>query len=263
MMDLKDKKILITGGGGNGLAAGICYVLGTLGATLIVNEISDPRIKELKKKFNNIITFRADIADEREVKAMFSFIEKEVGSLDGLVNNAGVGLAKYAHETCVEEFDALYGIDVKGLWLVSKYFVNHLFKYGGSGNIVNISSIHALRTMNKYAIYSSAKAAVEGLTRGMAVEMGKHNIRVNAVGPGYVHSEQNQGLLGSITDDPENWVEDHINNYQAINSIIEAENCGNAIAFLLSNMSQGITGQTIYVDNGTSVLLYNNGFIKK
>lgn len=261
-MNLENKKILITGGGGNGVAAGICEVLTTYGAIPVVNEVSQSRLHELKKRYKKVIAIEANIAEETEVKAMFAKITKEVGGLDGLVNNAGIGLAKNAHEATEEEFNTLYGIDVKGLWLVSKYFVDHLLHHRRSGNIVNISSIHALRTMKKYALYASAKAAVEGLTRGMAVELGKYNIRVNAVGPGYVHSDQNMGLLQSLSDDPIQWVNDHLQNYQAINQKVKAEDCGKTIAFLLSNLSQGVTGQTIYVDNGTSVLLYDNSFIR-
>ena len=128
----------------------------------------------------------------------------------------------------------------------------------GGGVIINISSIHALRTMGKYAIYASAKAAVEGLTRGMAIELGKHHIRVNSVGPGYVHSDQNKVLFKSLTDDPEKWIDEHINRFQAIDEAVKAENCGNVVSFFLSDLSEGVTGQSIYVDNGTSVMLYND-----
>src|SRR5690606_38945288 len=113
------------------------------------------------------------------------------------------------------------------------------------------------------AIYSSAKSAVDGLTRGMAVELGPYNIRVNSVGPGFVYSDQNQILLKALTDDVEQWIESHVNDYQSINTLMDPENCGNVVAFLLSDSSTGVTGQSIHVDNGTSILLYNNGFIKK
>ena len=257
MNDLKDKNILVTGSGGTGVGSGICKVLNRLGARLILNEIHEESLSLLQKKYPDSYTIQADISREEDVKAMFAEIEDKVGKLDGLVNNAGIGLIRNAHEATVAEFNALFNVDIKGLWQVSRAFVNHLLKLNHSGNIVNISSIHALRTMGGYAIYASAKSAVEGLTRGMAIELGEHHIRVNSVGPGYVHSDQNVVLLKSLTDDPEKWINEHLDRFQAIHEVVQPENCGNAVAFLLSELSQGVTGQSIYVDNGTSVMLYN------
>ncbi len=263
MQDLKNKKILITGGGGNGLASGICKALDQNGAKLIINEVTENNFSNLRDTYPHAIFIQADISREEEVENMFVEIEEKVGILDGLVNNAGIGMVEYAHQVDTIGFDELYNVDVKGLWQVSKSFVNHLLKHNHSGNIVNITSIHVLKTVGRYALYSSAKSAVEGLTRGMAIELGKYNIRVNSVGPGFVHSDQNQNLLQSLTDDPEKWVDDHIHHYQVVNKVMEPVNCGNVIAFLLSQLSDGVTGQAVYVDHGTSLLLYANDFIKK
>ena len=263
MIDLKNKKILVTGGGGNGLASGICSALDHLGAQLILNEIEEDCLLNVKAKYPHAFSIQADITKEDQVRAMFAEIESKFGVLDGLVNNAGVGLVKPAHEATGLEFDGLFNIDVKGLWQMSKFFVNHLLRHNHIGNIVNISSIHAARTMDQYAVYSSAKSAVEGLTRGMAIELGRYNIRVNSVGPGFVYSNQNQELLQNLTDDVDEWINNHVNDYQAIHQLMDPENCGNVVAFLLSEKSTGVTGQSIYVDNGTSTLLYSNSFIKK
>ncbi len=257
MRELKDKKILVTGSGGTGVASGICKVLNGFGARLILNEIQEGSLSHLQEKYPDSYTIQADISREEEVEAMFGEIEENVGKLDGLVNNAGIGLIKNAHEATVAEFNRLYNVDIKGLWQVSRAFVNHLLKHNHTGNIVNISSIHALRTMGQYAIYASAKSAVEGLTRGMAIELGKHRIRVNSVGPGYVHSGQNQVILKSLVEDPEKWIHDQIHRFQAVNEVVKPENCGNVVAFFLSEQSEGVTGQSIYVDNGTSVMLFS------
>lgn len=257
MDDLKDKNILVTGSGGTGVGSGICKVLNSIGARLILNEIDEVSLSLLQKKYPGSYTIQADISREEDVKAMFAEIEDKVGKLDGLVNNAGIGLIRNAHEATTMEFNKLYDVDIKGVWQVSRAFVSHLLKYKHTGNIVNISSIHALRTMHQYAIYASAKSAVEGLTRGMAIELGEHRIRVNSVGPGYVHSDQNEVILKSLTEDPKKWIHDQIHRYQAVNEEVQPENCGNVVAFLLSEQSVGVTGQSIYVDNGTSVMLYN------
>ena len=256
-LDLSGKNILVTGGGGVGVGAGVCQALTNFGAKVILNEINFELADIAAKKYSNATPVTADISKGDQVAAMFAEIKEKIGLIHGLVNNAGVGLAKLAHEASEEDFDGLYNVDIKGVWQVSKAFVNQLLEANETGSIVNISSVNAHSTMSRYAIYASAKAAVEGLTRGMAVELGPNNIRVNAVGPGYVHADQNYDLIKTWSDDPEQWTRDFIKDQQVLLYDIEPEDCGNAVAFLHSDLSRAITGQTIYVDNGSTSLLFN------
>jgi len=259
-MNLSHLNVLITGAGGTGVGHGVCEALAHFGATLIINDIDSAKAEKAAAKYPKAIPIAADISKEEEVKRMFATIEEQVGFVNGLVNNAGVGLSKEAHEVTATEFDRLYSIDIRAVWLVSKYFTNQLLAKEKSGSIVNISSVHAFGTHAKFAIYASAKSAVEGLTRGMAYELGKHNIRVNAIGPGYVHAEQNFDLIKTWADDPQEWVDYFIQNYQVSPEFIQPVDCGNTAAFLLSGLSRSITGQTIYVDRGTTIMLMNRGF---
>lgn len=256
-MNFKGKNILVTGGGGAGVAAGICKVLSACGATVIVNERSIADARKVTDNLPGSFAVAADISKSEEVTAMFRTVRKQVGIVHGLVNNAGVGLSKVSHEATEEDFNRLYNTDVKGVWQVSKAFVDQLLETKQPGNIVNISSVHAHSTMSGFAIYASAKSAVEGLTRGMAVELGPYNIRVNAVGPGFVHSDQNYDLIKTWTPDPEQWVKDYIEDQQVLFFDIRPEDAGNVVAFLLSDLSRAVTGQTLYVDNGTTSLLFN------
>ena len=256
-IDLKGKRILVTGASGFGVGAGVCEVLSACGATVLVNARSMEQAEEAAAKYPNAIPIVGDISKPEDVEHIF----KQAGVVHGLVNNAGIGLSKPAHEASIEEFDRLYGIDVRGLWMMSRAFVRQLQENSLQGNIVNISSVHAHSTMNGYGIYASAKAAIEGLTRGMSVELGKYNIRVNAVSPGYVHAEQNYELIGSWTDDPKGWVKQHSNNQQSLKHEISNTDCGNSVAFLLSDLARSITGQSLYIDNGMTCMLYNNDFI--
>ncbi|MEO6499931.1 MAG: SDR family oxidoreductase [Mucilaginibacter sp.] len=262
-MNLKGKNILVTGGGGVGVGAGVCEVLSRLGATVILNELRPEDAVSAAKKYPGAIPIAADIRSEEEIAAMFSGIKEKVGVLHGLVNNAGIGLSKLAHEATETEFMRLYDTDIKGVWQVSKAFVKQLLLAKQSGNIVNISSVHTYATIARYALYASCKSAVEGLTKGMAVEVGPHNIRVNAVAPGYVHAEQNYELLKSLTADPKQWVEDVKTDHQVLFNAVYPEDCGNVVAFLLSDLSRAVTGQTIYTDNGSVHLLYNRSFTEK
>lgn len=258
-IDLTGRNILVTGGGGVGVGSGVCKSLSKAGATVIINELELDKAEAAIEGYPGSVAIAADIGDESAVEAMFERLGSTVGTIHGVVNNAGVGLSKVAHEVSQDEFQRLYDIDLKGVWLVSRQFVKQL-PAGVNGGIVNISSIHAHSTMSKYAIYSSAKSAVEGLTRGMAVELGPQNIRVNAVAPGYVHAEQNYDLIKTWTDDPEQWVKDFVKDYQVQDAAVEPEDCGNVAAFLMSDLAKAVTGQLIRVDNGTTSLLFGRNF---
>ena len=259
-MNFKGLNVLVTGGGGVGVGAGVCNVLAKLGAKVIVNEKHIADAQAAAKQYPGAIGVAADVSSEEEVALMFKKIAAEAGVVHCLVNNAGIGLSKPAHQASTAEFNRLYDTDIKGVWQVSKGFVNQLLAAGKPGSIVNISSVHAHSTINNYAIYASCKSAVEGLTRGMAVELGPHKIRVNAIAPGYVHSDQNYDLIGTWTNDPKKWVDELITDQQVLHFDIQPDDCGQVVAFLLSDISRAVTGQTIYVDNGSVNLLYNMGF---
>jgi len=256
-MNLKGKNILVTGGGGVGVGAGVCQALEQFGARIILNELNLDLANKASQRYSSAYPIAADVSNPEQLQHMFEQLGQEVGVIHGLVNNAGVGLSKLAHEASLEEFNRLYDVDIRGVWMISKLFVNQLLENNSIGSIVNISSVNALATMSRYAIYASAKAAVEGLTRGMAVELGPMDIRVNAVGPGYVHAEQNYDLIKTWSDDPQQWVKDFVKDQQVLLHDIAPIDCGNAVAFLLSDLSSAITGQVIYVDKGTTSLLFN------
>ena len=113
-MNLENKKILVTGGGGVGVGGGVCQALDNFGATIILNEVNRDLAETAASKYTRAIPVVADVSDADQVSEMFEHIKKEIGVLDGLVNNAGVGLSKVAHEASEEDFDRLYDIDIKG-----------------------------------------------------------------------------------------------------------------------------------------------------
>lgn len=259
-MDLQGKNILVTGGAGDGLGRGICEAIDHAGGRIIMNDINFELALGVAKTFHNAVAVEADISNSDQVVRMFEKINKDYGTIHGVVNNAGIGLARYVHEAEEAEVDRLFDVDVKGIWMVSKEFVKQLLKANEIGNIVNISSVHAFATMHRMAIYSSAKAAVNALTRGLAIDLGQHNIRCNAVAPGMIYSEQSVSIIGRWAHDPIKWMKDHKTDHQCLNHFTTSRDCGNVVVFLLSDLSKSITGQTIYVDGGTTNLLYNNEY---
>ena len=240
---LKDKFILITGGGGTGVGAGVCEALAKMGSNLIINDIDPEKAREAAAKYPHAIAMAGDVSKPADVAQMYERISREVGPLYGLVNNAGIGLSKMSHRVDEAEFDRLYGIDVRAVWLMAKGFIQQALASRTIGHIVNVSSVHAHSTQSGYAIYSSAKSAVEGLTRGIALEIGRHKMRCNAIAPGYVHAEQNYELIKTWAEDPEAWVEGYKHNQQCLPYFINAIDCGYTAAFLLSDMSRAISGQ--------------------
>lgn len=261
-MDLKGKTILVTGGTGIGVGAGICKAVAAAGARLVINGRRREALEAAVARHPGAFGAFGDIRDARQVDELFESAGDECGVIDGLVNNAGVGLSKPAHEVEESEFDALYAVDLRAAWLMTRAFIRQLLAAGRGGSIVNVSSVHAQATMPRYSLYAGAKAGIEGFTRGLAYEYGAHNIRCNAIAPGYVHAEQNFDLIRTWTDDPEEWVREHTANHQALPFEITPEDCGDLAVFLLSDRSRCITGQTIRIDGGMTAMLYNRDFLR-
>lgn len=261
MTTLQDMTVLVTGAAGIGVGAGVCQAVHEAGGRVIVNDIDRSRAEAVVARYPGGVAAPGDVTEAGEVEAVFAAALDAAGRVDALVNNAGVGLAKFAADATEADFDRLHRLDMRGVWLVTRRYIRHRLDQGLPGAIVNVSSVHAEATMRRYAIYASAKAAVEGLTRGVAVEYGQHGIRCNAVAPGYVHAEQNYELIRAWTDDPEGWVRDHTTNHQAIPREIEPIDCGRAAVFLLSEAGRRITGQTLRVDAGMMCMLYNHDFV--
>ncbi len=260
-LDLSGLKVLVTGGAGYGVGGGITESLYHSGATVVVNDIDVGSLNVLQAAFPDMIPIVADITDAEQVDQMFEEIETKCGGVNGLVNSAGIGLSKLSHEVSEAEYDRLNDLDVKAVWRVSKCFVNRCLSRAQGGSIVHISSVQAFASQKRYALYCSAKNAIIGMTKGMACELGPLGFRVNAVGPGYVHSEQNLDLIKTWHEDPKQWVSDLLQKYQLLDHEIKSTDIGNAVAFLLSDMARSITGQNLYVDCGLSSMLFARDFI--
>lgn len=260
-MELRGKRILVTGAAGSGVGAGVCQAVHEAGGRLVLNDVDRDACEEAAARYPDALALPGDVADPAEVQGMFDRLAARGVTLDGLVNNAGIGLSRNAHEATPDEVARLHGVDWRGVWLVARAFTQQLLARARGGSIVNVSSVHAAATMRGYAVYAGAKAGVEGLTRGLAVELGPHDIRCNAVAPGYVHSRQNLDLIRSWSDDPDAWVRAHTVEQQALEREIAPLDCGWAAVFLLSERSRCVTGQVLRVDAGTTAMLYNKGFL--
>lgn len=260
---LDGKTILITGAAGHGVGSGVLAAALHAGARVVAVDISEEAAAALASDHPQIVSLTGDISDPDHVERIFYQAQKQAGPLHGLVNNAGIGLNKPFHEVSVAEFDRVHAVDVRGTWLMSKHFAQAAIAAGAGGAIVNISSVHGTATAPGYAVYAGAKGAVDGMTRGIAVDLGPHGIRCNAVAPGYVHAAQNVELIRGFTDQPERWIDTHVNDFQLLHHVIDARDCGNTVVFLLSDAARSITGQTLLVDAGLTTALYNDSFTRR
>ncbi|MFA9480303.1 SDR family NAD(P)-dependent oxidoreductase [Phycisphaerales bacterium AB-hyl4] len=260
-MQLQGKHILITAGAGVGVGAGVVDAVVEAGGRPLVNDVDTNKLQKVRKRHPDAMLLAGDVSEPADVDRLFAEATKAVGQVHGLANNAGVGLTKPVAETTLEEYDRLHAVDSRGVWLMSRAFLQHCRQRNIPGSIVNVSSIMAYGSMTGYGLYAQAKAGVEGLTRGIAVDYGRHGIRCNAIAPGYVHAEQNLELMRSFTDDPQAWVDRYVRNYQALERQIEAIDCGRAAVFLLSEAARMITGQVLRVDGGISSMAADKGLV--
>ena len=250
---LKERVAIVTGGGGSGIGHGISLALAREGAHVVILDIDSGSAESVCNRIRGIggtgSVITGDISRSDDIRRAMERVVEEHGRLDVLVNNAGIGLIRPVAETSEDETDRLAAVDFRGLWLCCKYAIPQMQRQN-RGSIVNIASIHSHATLPLYGVYASMKAAVVGLTRGIAVQYGPDGIRANAVSPGLVDGQQTREVLAQFTTDVEDWIRDFGRRHQALPNPIQPEDVGNVVAFLASDGARAVTGAEIPVDAG-------------
>ena len=251
LFDLTGKRALVTGSS-RGLGLAFARALGGAGAEVILNARDAEKAAEaaaaLRGDGISASVSAFDVADSAGVGAAVADIERDVGPIDILVNNAGI-----QHRAPLESFtDAdwrrLMSINLDGVFVVSRAVVAGMIARR-SGTIINIASVQSELARPSIAPYAASKGAIKMLTKAMAGDWGKYGIRVNAVGPGYFHTELNEALVNDKTFSE--WLEKRT----PLGRWGDPAELGGAVVFLASDAASFMTGQTIYVDGGiTSVL---------
>lgn len=249
--------VVVTGAAGEGVGRGVCDALHETGTRLVLVDINHNRLQRASERYPKSLAVPADVRQGVDIAAVFKTAVEHFGRVDALVNSAGVGLAQKAHESSEADFDRLFDLNVRGLWLATRAFARHCIHRGGGGAVVNISSVHAQHTQSGYALYAATKSAVEGLTRGLSTELGPYDIRCNAVAPGAVLEERLAHTYGLPVNDPIAWILRHAQTQQVLSAPVAAIDVGRVVAFLASPASWAISGQTLTVDAGLSTLLYD------
>ena len=194
---------------------------------------------------------RVDITRESEVRAAVEDVVAHHGTIDVLVNNAGVNAYFDATEMTEAQWDQVFAVDLKGAWLCAKHALPAM-KRARRGSIVNIASIHATMTIAGMFPYASAKSGLVGLTRSLALEYAPLGIRVNAVLPGYTRTRLVEEWLRTQPDPAE--AERRVIALHPLGRIAMPAEIANLIAFVASDEASAITGASLAADGGFSVM---------
>ncbi len=258
MKGLKGKKVLVTGGS-SGIGQAIAIKFAEYGADVAINFYSNQAEAEMTESAiqfcrNSVqqhgvkdILVQADVSKEEDVERMFKTVLDAWGTLDILINNAGIQIPADSHEMTVQQFDRVLNTNLRGAFMCAQRAIQTFLKDNKPGSIVNISSVHQEIPKPRFLGYSVSKGGMQNLTRTLALEYAGRGIRVNAVGPGATVTPINRSWI----DDPEKraMVESHIPMARAGTSDEMAE----TVAFLSSDLGGYITGQTIFVDGGLTL----------
>jgi NAD(P)-dependent dehydrogenase (short-subunit alcohol dehydrogenase family) len=249
MEGLKGKVIVFAGAGG--IADGVAVFLGKGGATIVVGDIirenAERCVRVIKEAGGDGVAMALDISDEVNVKELIDLAIKTFGKINGLFNVAANinpdEVAKDTNPVDIDISDWKRNIDINltGYLLTSKYAIPHILEAGG-GSIVNTVSDAIYAGMPDKVTYSVTKAGIGALTRNVASRYGKQGIRCNAVSPGLVLTESGLKNSGHLVD--------MVLQMMPAPRVGKPEDMGSIVAFLLSDLSEWITGQTICVDGG-------------
>ncbi|MEW6141395.1 MAG: 3-oxoacyl-ACP reductase family protein [Thermodesulfobacteriota bacterium] len=193
---LKDKKAIVTGSS-KGLGREIAICLAEQGASLVLADLVHPEETAtcIENLGSHCVPIQMDVSDEAAVKEMVTAAVSRLGKIDILVNNAGIIQTGFTptEDTPVEEWDRVIQVNLRGTFLCSKYVGKEMIGSGG-GNIINIASTAGFNGIARAPAYCASKAGVVILTKSLAVEWARYNIRVNAIAPHYLETEMTQGL---------------------------------------------------------------------
>jgi len=249
-MSLQGKVIIVTGAA-RGIGQEYAHSFAAAGARVVAADISDcsATLELVKKAGGEAIGVRLDVGNATSALAMAESTTNAFGRVDGLVNNAALyaTLRGGRFDSIAEaDWDAVMAINVKGIWNCCKAVVPRMRQTGG-GSIVNISSLAATYGMPFGLHYTTSKGAVIGLTRGLARELGRDGIRVNAVAPGTVLTDATREFFGQKFEK----AVERIRTDQTIQRNLMPTDLVGTLIWLLSDASAFVTGQTISVDGGT------------
>lgn len=249
--DLEGKRALVTGGG-RGIGRAIVLELASRGADVVVNylrnsEAAQATAEAARELGVRAVAMRGHVGDEQRIERLFERVREEFGYLDILVNNAASGVNRAAIELTTHHWDWTLNINARGAWLAARHAA--ALMQGRGGRIVNVSSLGAGRVLPEYFAVGVSKAALEAVTRYLAVELAPQGIVVNAVSGGLVETDALKAF---------SWGEAAVEATRRripAGRMVEPADVAGVVAFLCTDAASMIRGQTIVVDGGLSLPL--------
>jgi gluconate 5-dehydrogenase len=255
MFSLKGKTAIVTGGG-RGIGEFIASGLAEAGANLVIASRKVDNCREVAEKLAKehgikAIAVKCDLGSKDEIEAMVDEAVKEFGRIDILVNNAGVTWGAPTLEFPLEAWDKVFNVNVRGVWILTQKIAGHM-KDNGGGKIINISSIFGSRGSLEIAHpavpYNSSKAAIEVLTKNLAIKLADHNIKVNCIAPGFFKTD----MMGYVFQPGMEKMLEAMLSVIPVRKAGEEDEIKGLAVFLASQASDYMTGAVLPLDGGMS-----------
>ena len=241
MFNLKSKNIIVTGATG-GIGNSIIEKLSSRGANILATGTNSEKLEGLKKKFKDIKILKFDISNHDKIEKFVDEAINELGgSLDCLINNAGITQDNLTIRMSHDEWKKVIDINLTSTFLMSKYSIKKMLK-NKSGKIVNISSVVGHTGNIGQANYTATKAGIVAFSKSLAIEYAKKNININCISPGFIETP--------MTDKINEQFRETIISKIPANRLGKPEDIANAVVFLSSDESNYISGETIHVNGG-------------
>ena len=251
MSSLKKKNIIVTGASG-GIGNAIIKRLNEAGANILASGTRIEKLEELKKKFEDIKILKFDISQSEKIEEFIENATSELGgSLDGIVNNAGITQDNLAIRMSLEEWQKVININLTSTFLMSKFAIKKMLK-NKSGKIVNITSVVSHTGNLGQANYTASKAGIVAMSKSLAIEYAKKNININCISPGFIQT--------AMTDKIDDKFKEVIISKIPSARLGEPDDIANAVLFLSSDQSNYINGETLHV-NGGMYMAWQNSFL--
>ena len=241
MSNLENKNIIVTGASG-GIGNAIIKKLNEVGANIVASGTRIEKLEELKKKYEKIKIVKFDISQSEKIEEFIDNATNELGgSLDGIINNAGITQDNLAIRMSLEEWQKVINVNLTSTFLLSKFAIKKMLK-NKSGKIVNITSVVGHTGNLGQANYTASKAGIVAMSKSLAIEYAKKNININCISPGFIKT--------AMTDKIDEKFKEVIISKIPSARLGEPDDIANAVLFLSSDQSNYINGETIHVNGG-------------
>ena len=241
MNNLEKKNIIVTGASG-GIGNAIIKKLSEAGANILASGARIEKLEELKKNFEGLKILKFDISQSDKIEEFIENATNELGgSLDGIVNNAGITQDNLAIRMSLDEWQKVININLTSTFLMSKFAIKKMLK-NKSGKIVNITSVVGHTGNLGQANYTASKAGIVAMSKSLAIEYAKKNININCISPGFIQT--------AMTDKIDDKFKEVIISKIPSARLGEPEDIANAVLFLSSDQSNYINGETLHVNGG-------------